>query len=128
MDVNLEIPPNLPKVYVDPRHLTQVFGNLIANACQSMPDGGTLAISAKRSTVDGQAFVDVGIKDTGVGIAPENLKKLFEPLFTTKAKGIGLGLAVCQKLVEANRGRIEVQSEAGRGSIFTVYLPVVNNE
>jgi signal transduction histidine kinase len=64
------------------------------------------------------------VKDTGVGISPENMKKLFEPLFTTKAKGIGLGLAVSQKLAEANGGRIEVQSEVGVGSTFTVYLPM----
>lgn len=69
-------------------------------------------------------MIAIVVKDTGVGISPENMKKLFEPLFTTKAKGIGLGLAVSQKLVEANGGRIEVQSEADRGSTFTVYLPV----
>jgi signal transduction histidine kinase len=64
------------------------------------------------------------VQDVGPGIAPENMKKNFEPLFTTKSKGIGLGLAVSQKLAEANGGRIEVQSEAGKGSTFTVYLPV----
>ena len=69
-------------------------------------------------------MIAIAVQDTGVGIPPENMKKLFEPLFTTKAKGIGLGLAVSQKLVEANGGRIEVQSEAGVGSTFTVYLPV----
>jgi len=62
-----------------------------------------------------------------VGILPENLKKIFEPLFTTKAKGIGLGLAVSQKLAEANGGRIEVESESGKGSTFTIYLPVKND-
>jgi signal transduction histidine kinase len=66
----------------------------------------------------------IAIKDTGAGITPENMKKLFEPLFTTKAKGIGLGLAVSKKLVEANGGRIEVESEVGKGSTFTVYLPI----
>ena len=68
-------------------------------------------------------MIKINIQDTGVGIPPENMKKLFEPLFTTKTKGIGLGLAVSQKLTEANRGRIEVQSEPGKGSIFTVFLP-----
>jgi signal transduction histidine kinase len=63
----------------------------------------------------------------GVGIPPENMKKIFEPLFTTKVKGIGLGLAVSRKLLEANGGRIEVESELGKGSIFTVYLPVYEN-
>jgi len=69
-------------------------------------------------------MVAIAVKDSGVGIPPENMKKLFEPLFTTKATGIGLGLAVSQKLVEANGGRIEVTSEPGKGSTFTLYLPI----
>ncbi len=63
-------------------------------------------------------------KDTGTGITPDNMKKLFEPLFTTKTRGIGLGLAVSQRLIEANGGRIEARSEPGKGSTFIVYLPV----
>jgi signal transduction histidine kinase len=63
------------------------------------------------------------VKDSGVGISPENMPKLFEPLFTTKPSGIGLGLAVCKRLAEANGGRIEVQSEPGIGSTFTLHLP-----
>jgi len=63
------------------------------------------------------------VEDTGTGITPENMQKLFEPLFTTKPRGIGLGLAVSRKLVEANGGRIEAQSEPGQGATFTVYLP-----
>ena len=120
VNVTLEIPEDLPMLYVDPRQMEQVLGNLIINACQAMPDGGELAVTARQE----QEMIAIVVKDTGVGISPENMKKLFEPLFTTKAKGIGLGLAVSQKLVEANGGRIEVQSEADRGSTFTVYLPV----
>jgi signal transduction histidine kinase len=71
-------------------------------------------------------MIAISVKDTGVGILPENMSKLFEPLFTTKAKGIGLGLAVSQKLVKANGGRIEVVSEAGKGSTFTLILPTHN--
>ena len=73
-------------------------------------------------------MITIAVKDSGVGIPPENMKKLFEPLFTTKAKGIGLGLAVSQKLAEANGGQIEVQSEAGKGSIFSVYFPKYRQE
>ena len=69
-------------------------------------------------------MIRITVTDTGVGIPPENMKKLFEPLFTTKPKGIGLGLAVSQKLIQANGGRIEVQSEAGKGSSFSIYLPI----
>jgi len=124
VQVTLNLPEDLPPVYVDPRQMTQVLGNLVLNAFQAMPKGGELVISAKPSTVDGQSSVIIAVKDTGSGITPENMKKLFEPLFTTKAKGIGLGLAVSQKLAEANGGKIEVESESGKGSTFTVWLPV----
>jgi signal transduction histidine kinase len=108
-------------VVADPRQMTQVLGNLILNACQAMPEGGALTVTAARKG----KYVTIAVKDTGGGIPPENMNKLFEPLFTTKAKGIGLGLPVSQKLIEANDGRIEVQSTPGIGSTFTVYLPIV---
>jgi signal transduction histidine kinase len=72
-------------------------------------------------------MVGIAVKDTGTGITPENMARIFEPLFTTKSKGIGLGLAVSRKLAEANGGRIEVKSELGRGSTFTLFLPVEGN-
>jgi signal transduction histidine kinase len=81
---------------------------------------GELSISAKIQ----KGMVGIAVKDTGVGITPENMKRIFEPLFTTKSKGIGLGLAVSRKLAEANGGRIEVKSELGKGSTFTLVLPV----
>ena len=127
--VTLKLPARLPKVFADPPQMEQVLGNLVINACQAMvspgsttgvPQGGKLTISARRQN----ELVAIAVKDTGVGIPPENMNKLFEPLFTTKLKGIGLGLAVSQKLVEANSGRIEVKSEPGKGSMFTLYLPV----
>jgi PAS domain S-box-containing protein len=126
--VSLDFPADLPQVFADPRQMMQVLGNLTVNACQAMTDGGKLVISAKPSTVNGQPSVAIAVQDTGVGITPENMKKLFEPLFTTKTKGIGLGLAVSRKLAEANGGRIEVQSEAGMGSTFTLWLPVQGGE
>ncbi|MRR30634.1 PAS domain S-box protein, partial [bacterium] len=99
--VKYKIPANLPTVFADPRHLLQVFGNLTVNACQAMPQGGTLTLSAKKKGKQ----VAIAVTDTGTGITPENMNKLFEPLFTTKSKGIGLGLAVSKKLAEANGGR-----------------------
>ena len=69
-------------------------------------------------------MINIVVKDNGAGISPENMKKIFDPLFTTKVKGIGLGLAVSQKLVDANGGSIQVESEAGAGSAFTVSLPI----
>jgi PAS domain S-box-containing protein len=123
VQVKLKLPASLPQVFADPIHLEQVLGNLTTNACQAMKDredGGKLTISANLK--DDQ--VAIAIQDTGTGITPEAMQKLFEPLFTTKLRGIGLGLAVSKKLAEANGGRIAVSSEPGQGATFTVYLPV----
>jgi PAS domain S-box-containing protein len=122
--VSLDLPNNLPKLFVDTRQMEQVLGNLVTNACQAMPNGGQLSLIGDQVSVENVAWVRIAVQDSGVGIPPENMKKLFEPLFTTKVKGIGLGLAVSRKLAEANGGRIEVQSEAGVGSTFTLWLPV----
>ena len=119
VDVKLEIPSDLPMVYVDPRQMEQVLGNLVVNACQAMPDGGKLIISARVQ----KEIIALAVKDTGTGITPENMKKLFEPLFSTKAKGIGLGLAVSKKLAEANDGWIDVENDPGKGTTFTLWLP-----
>jgi signal transduction histidine kinase len=119
--VLIEIPADLPKIFVDPHHMIQILGNLVVNAFQALPPtAGWVKISAACA----DDMVSIAVQDNGTGIAPENISKLFEPLFTTKIKGIGLGLAVSRKLAEANGGRIEVKSEAGVGSTFTVWLPV----
>jgi PAS domain S-box-containing protein len=119
--VKLDLPAGLPPVFADPQQMMQVLANLTINACQAMPDGGVLTVSGEPSPVGG--WVLVRVKDTGIGIPPENLQKLFEPLFTTKMKGIGLGLAVSKRLAEANGGRLEVESQPGVGSTFTLILP-----
>jgi len=108
------------KLMVDPALMRRVFTNLIMNALQAMPHGGHLTI--KMSEADGAAII--GFRDTGVGIREENMKKLFMPLFTTKAKGQGFGLPVCKRLVEAHNGTIVVESKVGEGSTFTVKLPL----
>jgi PAS domain S-box-containing protein len=120
IQLKLEIPSDLPPIFADPRQVEQVLGNLVVNACQAMPEGGELTLKAFCQ----QQMVAIAVKDTGIGIPPENMAKLFEPLFTTKSKGIGLGLAICKKLVEANGGGIEVESEVGMGSTFTIFFPV----
>jgi len=127
--VALKLPADLPMVFADPRQVEQVLGNLITNAYQAMEAGGKLTISGhvvvQVTARDRQKqMLAIAVKDTGGGILPENRKKLFEPLFTTKVKGIGLGLAVSKKLAESNDGRIEVESQPGKGSTFTVWLPV----
>jgi PAS domain S-box-containing protein len=123
VQVALKLPIDLPKIYADPYQMEQVLGNLLVNACQAMGAGGKLTILARQQ----REMVALTVKDTGTGITPENIPKLFEPLFTTKSKGIGLGLTVSKKLINANDGRIEVQSKPGKGSAFTVTLPVHNN-
>ena len=110
----------LPIITGDPEQLTQAFRNLIRNAVQAMPEGGRLAV---RSEAPSPECVTVTFTDTGTGMDEETLGKVFEPLFTTKAKGIGLGLALTKMVIEAHRGTIDVESEVGKGTTFTVKLP-----
>ncbi len=118
--VELNIPDDNPLAYVDLVHIEQTLTNLIMNAYQAMPDGGELTINSMQYSADG-LLIDVS--DTGIGISPENMEKIFEPLFTTKQKGIGLGLVTSKMLVEANDGHIEVESTEGKGSSFRIYVP-----
>lgn len=104
----------------DPESIKRVFTNIIINAFQAMPEGGTLTIYAEKE----DNMTKIFFKDTGVGIPKENLEKIFQPLFTTKAKGTGLGLAVCKRIVEAHNGTIDVESELGKGSTFIIKLPI----
>jgi len=113
-----------PNPYVDATQIKQVFTNLITNAFQAMPEGGTLTLKAETS----KNFLAIHVRDSGIGILEENMKMLFQPLFTTKSKGIGLGLTVTKMLVEANGGTIEVESKPGKGTLFTVFLPLNNYE
>ena len=121
MNVMLEIPATLPAVWVDAMQIRQVFRNLIGNGVEAMADGGTLAIRAVENRQDGT--VSVSVRDTGCGMPPDVLAKLFQPLFTTKARGIGLGLVVVKNLTEANGGSVGVESVPGEGSRFFVTLP-----
>jgi len=138
-----DLPAMLPLLSVDPLQIGQVLQNLIANGIQAMPAGGTVRISARQARRGGDGddappdgggdgesevgFIALLVADTGEGISGENMTKLFQPLFTTKAKGVGLGLVVCRNLVEANGGRIEVSSSVGEGTVFTVFLPTTGS-
>jgi len=119
--VVIQLDKALPNIVADPDQLSQVFGNIVLNAVQAMPEGGDLVIKSK---LESPKLVAVSLKDTGKGISKENLRKLFEPLFITKAKGIGLGLTVTKTFVEAHGGTIEVESKVGKGSTFIIKLPV----
>ncbi len=119
--VKLDIPESLSPLRVDAMQICQVFRNLISNGVEAMPEGGTLEIRALEK--EAAKYVTISVRDTGTGMTPEQLDKLFQPLFTTKARGIGLGLVVVKNLTEANGGSIEVQSEAGKGTVFSVTFP-----
>ncbi|ARU31096.1 hypothetical protein CAP31_04985 [Sulfuriferula sp. AH1] len=119
--VNQDVPDTLPSLLVDPVQIGQVFRNLISNGVEAMPEGGTLTIRASADPV--AQTITVSVKDTGIGMTHEHLSRLFQPLFTTKAKGIGLGLVVVKNLTQANGGKVEVASESGQGTTFTITLP-----
>ena len=106
-------------VAVDWYMIQRLFINLLLNAVQAMPDGGKLFVNTYRRDDDNV----IVIEDTGIGIPEESLENLFKPLYTTKAKGTGLGLAVCKKIVDSHNGTIQVESTVGKGTIFTITLP-----
>lgn len=116
----------LPEVTADFDQLQQVFTNLTLNAIQAMSGGGKLTVCTRAA----EGHVEVHVQDTGSGISQENLSRLFTPFFTTKekGKGVGLGLAVVQRIVERHRGRIEVRSEVGKGTTFSVYFRARDDE
>jgi PAS domain S-box-containing protein len=110
----------LPVSAIDPTQIQQVLVNLIKNAIQAMTKGGTLTLQ----TGEGADGVWFSVTDTGGGIPQEQLNRIFEPFYTTKKKGSGLGLMIVQRIVRAHGGRIELESEVGRGTIFRVWLPL----
>jgi PAS domain S-box-containing protein len=111
---------NHPKILVDAEKMRRVFINLINNAVDAMPKRGTLKIASRKS--DGN--LEITLADTGTGMTRETIDKLWSPLFTTKAKGMGFGLPIAKRLVEAHEGSISVESKARKGSTFTVTLPI----
>jgi two-component system NtrC family sensor kinase len=111
-----------PRITADPDQLQQVFINLIMNALQAMPDGGVLKL---RTFVENQEL-KIEVQDTGCGIPPENMSRIFTPFFSTKQeiKGVGLGLAVSYGIIQRHCGRIEVKSKTSEGTTFTICLPL----
>jgi signal transduction histidine kinase len=118
VQVEADFPDDLPPSLGDGEQLRIVFANLIRNACDAMPTGGRLTLRARQAAGE----LEVAVSDTGVGIAPENLGRVMEPLFSTKARGLGLGLALARAILEKNQGSLGASSEPGRGSTFTVRL------
>jgi PAS domain S-box-containing protein len=120
--VSIDILKTFPHVKVDSAILRRVLTNLITNAVQAMPNGGKLNVKVSKKT-NPQILV-VSVKDTGMGIPPEDRPKMFMPLFTTKSKGQGFGLPVCKRLLEAQGGTISFNSQVGKGSKFTITIPL----
>ncbi len=114
---------DLPKVKIDMQKTIQAFLDIITNAIDAMPDGGKLFIEAKKET---DKYVSVSLRDTGIGIPEENLNKIFDPFFTTKevGKGTGLGLSICLGIIEQQNGKIDAESELGKGTTFKISLPI----
>jgi signal transduction histidine kinase len=121
VNVRVDCPSTLPEINADPGMLRQAILNLALNACQAMPDGGTLRISC-RST---HRKVEIDIEDTGVGIPPENLSRIFDLYFTTREKGSGIGLSMVYRIVQLHDGEVEVESTPGSGTRFRLLFPHV---
>ena len=123
VDLTSEVPDDLPELMVDPELIQQVLMNICINALQAMPAGGKLRIAARWERTNGVAGVAIRIKDTGKGIPPAYLGHIFEPFFTTKHTGTGLGLSICSKIMDQHGGTIQVQTEEGKGTAFTLFFP-----
>ena len=120
VEIQKKLDPSLPDIDVDPFLMQRALTNIIGNAFQAMPEGGTLSIVTRKN---GQS-ASIEVADKGMGIPPENISKLFEPLFSTKSRGVGLGLAIVKSIVDAHGGTITVESDLGRGSTFCIALPL----
>ncbi|AEF82747.1 two-component system sensor histidine kinase NtrB [Leadbettera azotonutricia] len=120
----LELDDTIPLIDFDERYMKQVFLNLIKNATAAMPSGGRITIK----TVAAEGIVTITVKDTGLGISEENISKIFEPYFTTKDTGSGLGLTLVFKIIREHLGEISVKSKPGEGSSFIITLPIPQKE
>jgi signal transduction histidine kinase len=117
--------PYIPAIYVDENQMEQVLINLFLNALDSMQKGDrmTVNIRSEQDTETSTTVVVLDIEDTGCGIKAENLEKIFNPFYTTKNDGVGLGLSISSRLIEENGGKISVESDLEKGTRFTIYLP-----
>ncbi|MDZ7294486.1 MAG: ATP-binding protein [candidate division KSB1 bacterium] len=115
---------NLPAIQADGSQLSQAFVNIVLNAVQAMPRGGRLRIWGRRVRQGRSQAVEVGFEDTGIGIAPENLRRVFDPFFTTKHEGVGLGLSVVHRIMESHRATIDISSTPGKGTVVRIQFPV----
>ncbi len=122
--VETDLHPSLPRVRLDGEQMMQVILNIALNGVEAMPDGGTLTLRTSKIESDEGDAVGISIRDTGRGIRKEDLPNIFKPFFTTKKRGVGLGLAICRKIVRNQGGQIRVKSLPGQGTIFYIRIPV----
>lgn len=124
VQIRTELSPGLPEVRIDARMLRQALLNVVVNGLQAMPRGGVLTVAAGTTMSNGKRWARVDVLDTGPGVPPELATKIFQPFFTTKATGTGLGLAVVKRIMEAHHGEITVESRAGEGTRVSLLLPM----
>jgi signal transduction histidine kinase len=122
--VTRALDPQLPETLLDPQLLHLALGNLFTNALQAMPQGGELRVVLGREQCGGRTMASIAITDTGTGITPEVMARMFEPFYTTQASGTGLGLAIARRIVDSHHGCLEVRSTVGQGTTFIVHLPL----
>ncbi len=133
---NYDFPEELWMVYIDKGQISQVVQNMIINADQAMPDGGTIQIKARNFNyqyndipgLKNGTYLKISISDNGIGIPSKFIKKIFDPYFSTKRQGSGLGLSICYSIIRKHDGLITVSSELGEGTVFEIYLPAVQTE
>jgi len=124
IEVVRDIPDDLPTMLVDPELMRNCLCNFITNGAQAMPEGGTITLGANLDREAGA--LQLTFSDQGIGIEPQDLEKVFQPYFTTKEAGIGLGLAITERIIKEHGGSLEVRSRKGEGTTFTVNLPLPN--
>ena len=121
--LEIEMPDDLPPLNIDRLLLGRALTNVIENALHAMPGGGTLSIVVRQAPSDAGGSLVIELSDTGIGMDPESIARIFEPYFSTKAAGTGLGLTIAKRNVELNGGSIAVRSERGVGTTVTITLP-----
>ncbi len=124
IDISARLSRSISKTDFDPSLMKQALIDILINAMHAMPGGGNLTITTKESTIDGKPYISISITDTGGGIPKDIIDNIFEPFYTTKVHGMGLGLALTRRIVHVHDGSIEVESMTGKGTTFTINLPI----
>ena len=120
---NLELSPDISQIQADENQVRQILMNVIINAIQAIPKKGEIKIKTEKALLKGEPAMKLIIEDSGIGIPEKDFTQIFDPFFSTKEKGSGLGLSIVYKLIEAHQGEIKVESKEGKGTKFVIFLP-----